>query len=93
MTDCDGILLSDNIPVSACPPDTDFDGVNDNIDIDIDNDGILNCEESLGDKNLDFSGTVNGDIEGLATFTWDGTSSSGSEPSLGLETLQANFRH
>ena len=52
--DCEGILLSDNIPVSACPPDTDFDGVNDNIDIDIDNDGILNCEESLGDKNIRF---------------------------------------
>ena len=50
--------LSDNIPVSACPPDTDFDGVNDNIDIDIDNDGILNCEESLGDKNIDFSGDM-----------------------------------
>jgi hypothetical protein len=80
VTDCDGILLSDNIPVSACPPDTDFDGVNDNIDIDIDNDGILNCEESLGDKNLDFSGTVNGDIEGLANFSWDDTTSSDSSP-------------
>ena len=38
--DCPGLLLSDDIPVSACPPDTDSDGVNDNIDIDIDNDGF-----------------------------------------------------
>ena len=77
--DCEGILLSDNIPVSACPPDTDFDGVNDNIDIDIDNDGILNCEESLGDKNIDFSGDIDGSIgndgENLATVTWELTSS------------------
>ncbi|MDE0966597.1 MAG: IgGFc-binding protein, partial [Flavobacteriaceae bacterium] len=28
--DCPGLLLSDDIPVSACPPDTDSDGVNDN---------------------------------------------------------------
>ena len=82
--DCEGSVLSDNIPVSACPPDTDSDGVNDNIDIDIDNDGILNCEESLGDKNIDFSGEIEGAIgnlgESLATVTWDLTSSTGFIP-------------
>ena len=84
--DCDGILLSDNIPVSACPPDTDSDGVNDNIDIDIDNDGILNCEESLGDKNIDFSGDIDGTIgndgENLATVSWELTSSPNALPDV-----------
>ena len=82
--DCPGLLLSDDIPVSACPPDTDSDGVNDNIDIDIDNDGILNCEVSLGDKNIDFSGEIEGvignDGESLATVTWDLASSTGFIP-------------
>ena len=82
--DCEGILLSDDIPVSACPPDTDLDGVNDNIDIDIDNDGILNCEESLGDKNIDFSGDIDGTIgndgEILATVNWELTSSPNALP-------------
>jgi hypothetical protein len=84
VSDCPGLLLSDDIPVSACPPDTDFDGVNDNIDIDIDNDGILNCEESLGDKNIDFSGDIDGlignDGESLATVTWELGSSTGFIP-------------
>jgi gliding motility-associated-like protein len=84
--DCEGILLSDNIPVSACPPDTDLDGVNDNIDIDIDNDGILNCEESLGDKNIDFSGEIDGTIgndgENLATVSWELTSSPNALPDV-----------
>ena len=84
--DCEGILLSDDIPVSACPPDTDSDGVNDNIDIDIDNDGILNCEESLGDKNIDFSGDIDGTIgnegENLATVSWELTSSPNALPDV-----------
>ncbi|MCH1547203.1 MAG: IgGFc-binding protein, partial [Flavobacteriaceae bacterium] len=84
--DCEGILLSDDIPVSACPPDTDFDGVNDNIDIDIDNDGILNCEESLGNKNIDFSGDINGTIgndgEILATVNWELSSSPNALPDV-----------
>jgi hypothetical protein len=32
--------LSDNIPVSSCPPEDTDDGTNNNIDIDLDNDGI-----------------------------------------------------
>jgi gliding motility-associated-like protein len=35
----------------------DIDSVPDNIDLDFDNDGITNCEESFGDVNLDLTGT------------------------------------
>ena len=35
----------------------DIDSVPDNIDLDFDNDGITNCEESFGDLNLDLTGT------------------------------------
>ncbi|MFK8061258.1 MAG: T9SS type B sorting domain-containing protein [Polaribacter sp.] len=43
------------VPVSICPDDYDKDLIIDNIDDDIDNDGILNCDESLGNANLDIS--------------------------------------
>ena len=43
------------IPVSVCPDDLDNDNIIDNIDIDLDNDGILNCDESKGDTSIDFS--------------------------------------
>ncbi|WP_188362623.1 T9SS type B sorting domain-containing protein [Flavobacterium orientale] len=52
-------LISDKIPVSACPNDMDNDGVNDNIDIDNDNDGISNCVESFGDASLDLTSSSN----------------------------------
>ena len=45
------------IPVSLCPDDYDGDTVIDNLDIDIDNDGILNCDESIGDVTIDISDT------------------------------------
>ncbi|MED5354286.1 MAG: gliding motility protein, partial [Bacteroidota bacterium] len=67
---CPGAILSENIPVSACPNDFDGDGVNDNIDIDNDNDGILNCFESLGDKLIDLTGDTGGSIEGLYNYTF-----------------------
>ena len=41
--------------MSNCPDDFDGDGVNDNIDLDIDNDGIFNEYESSGTYNLDVS--------------------------------------
>jgi hypothetical protein len=44
---------SDEIPVSDCP-NTDNDGINNNIDIDNDNDGITNCTESYGTKQYLF---------------------------------------
>jgi hypothetical protein len=36
-------LPSDRIPVSICPGDDDEDFINNNVDIDLDNDGITNC--------------------------------------------------
>lgn len=48
---------SDLIPVSNCPTDLDGDTVPDNVDLDNDNDGITNCEESFGDLNIDLTGT------------------------------------
>ena len=50
-----GEIFSSVIPVSICPTDFDEDGNSDNIDLDLDNDGILNCEESLGNKDFDLS--------------------------------------
>lgn len=52
---CNTLMESDRIPVSACPADTDSDGVNDNIDLDWDNDGIANCNESFPAAPLDFT--------------------------------------
>ncbi len=43
------------IPVNTCPDDLDGDLVIDNLDIDKDNDGILNCDESLGNVQIDLS--------------------------------------
>lgn len=53
--ECQTELISDEIPVSICAPDTDNDGANDNVDIDMDNDGILNCVESFGDLALNLT--------------------------------------
>jgi gliding motility-associated-like protein len=55
---CSGLVLeSVEVPISICPDDADNDGIIDNIDIDNDNDGILNCAESNGDVILDISNT------------------------------------
>jgi gliding motility-associated-like protein len=59
---CGTELISDEIPVSACPPDSDQDLVNDNIDIDLDNDGVQNCTESFGDLSIDLTNPNNGTI-------------------------------
>ncbi len=48
-------ISSDEIPISSCPINTDSDLTNDNIDLDFDNDGIPNCEESLGDIAIDMT--------------------------------------
>jgi len=50
-----GEIYSSIIPVSICPTDFDEDGISDNIDLDLDNDGILNSIESLGDVSFDIS--------------------------------------
>ena len=55
---CSGSDFSSQIiPVSFCPDDLDNDLIIDNIDVDLDNDGILNCEESLGNVVIDFTDT------------------------------------
>ena len=59
---CDGVTSiaeSQPVVVSNCPSDFDGDGINDNIDLDLDNDGIFNTEESLGDYQLDISDLSN----------------------------------
>ncbi len=53
-----GDIYSNEIPVSACPTDSDNDSVNDNVDADFDNDGINNCAESLGNQPVDLSQTT-----------------------------------
>ncbi|MDB9732857.1 hypothetical protein OAA96_03595, partial [Polaribacter sp.] len=51
--DCTGATFeSAEVPVSLCPDDFDGDTITDNLDVDIDNDGILNCDESLGNATL-----------------------------------------
>lgn len=53
---CSGLTFdSSSVRVSVCPDDFDGDQVIDNLDIDIDNDGVLNCDESLGDVQLDLT--------------------------------------
>ena len=55
--------------------DTDNDGINDNIDIDLDNDGITNCNESLGDQGISLANTTTGTINVGTTYsnTFNGT--------------------
>ena len=60
---------SDNIPVSSCPNDSDNDGVNDNVDLDNDNDGITNCNESFGDQNFNLTNTTAGAIVVGSTYS------------------------
>lgn len=72
--DCSNLSLeSIEVPVSICPDDVDNDGIPDNIDIDNDNDGILNCTESYGNQIIDLSNTNNGVIP-VGAYTFTGTS-------------------
>ncbi|WP_276979061.1 T9SS type B sorting domain-containing protein [Flavobacterium filum] len=68
VTTCNITLISDEIPVSDCAIDTDNDNVFDNIDIDLDNDGITNCTESFGDVPIDLSNAANGNFS-VATYS------------------------
>lgn len=60
--DCnpDEDFISAEIPISICPDDFDGDLIIDNIDVDLDNDGILNCNESFGNVTIDLSDINNG---------------------------------
>tara|TARA_B100001173_G_C16030679_1_gene566687 strand:- start:280 stop:6750 length:6471 start_codon:yes stop_codon:yes gene_type:complete len=72
---CDGVTsvaYSEPAVVSNCPPDFDGDGINDNIDLDLDNDGILNTYESFEDYQLDISDINNPLIIKTATITTAG---------------------
>ncbi|MES2543710.1 MAG: T9SS type B sorting domain-containing protein [Bacteroidota bacterium] len=62
ISSCGTTLVSDEIPVSKCPNNTDGDLANDNVDIDLDNDGISNCAESLGDIGINTSVSTAGTI-------------------------------
>ena len=50
---------SKEVTVSVCPTDFDSDGVADNIDLDVDNDGIFNSTESLGIVSFDLLDIIN----------------------------------
>ena len=53
---CSGLTFdSSSVQVSICPGDFDGDSIIDNVDIDIDNDGVLNCEESQGNVRIDLT--------------------------------------
>jgi len=62
ISECGSMLNSDVIPVSDCTPNNDADFASDNIDLDLDNDGISNCLESLGNLNLDLSNPNTGNV-------------------------------
>ena len=67
---CLSDVFSDKIPVSLCPTNLDNDKANDNIDIDNDNDGILNCTESFGNQNINIS---NLNLGNIATGSYSNT--------------------
>lgn len=67
IADCGTTLISDKIPVSQCPTDLDLDGTVDDIDNDNDNDGLANCNESLGNQNINVSNHSSGIIS-VATY-------------------------
>ena len=95
---CSGATFeSQIIPVSICPDDLDNDLIIDNVDVDLDNDGIINCDESLGNVNLDFS-DINAPILNFqdgsldATFTTssliqNGTSSISGDGTSNITTI------
>ncbi|WP_187269301.1 T9SS type B sorting domain-containing protein [Algibacter pacificus] len=73
--DCSGLAIESlEVPVSICPDDVDNDGIPDNIDIDNDNDGILNCTESYGNQSIDLSNLNKGDIL-VGAYTFNGITS------------------
>ncbi|KGL62897.1 T9SS type B sorting domain-containing protein [Polaribacter sp. Hel1_85] len=60
---CSGSTFeSVEVPVSICPDDYDGDTIIDNIDDDLDNDGISNCNESIGNATLNIADSNNPSI-------------------------------
>lgn len=57
---CSGSMFeSKAVPVSICPDDLDDDLIIDNVDVDLDNDGITNCDESRGNVDIDLTDLTN----------------------------------
>ncbi len=87
ISECNIELISDKIPISSCTTDFDNDGVNDNIDLDIDNDGITNCTESYGNAILDLSapaGIINaGNYSNTFTSSQSGSGLQPAQPFTG----------
>ncbi|WP_397447178.1 T9SS type B sorting domain-containing protein [Polaribacter sp. R77954] len=81
---CTGATFeSIEVPVSICPDDYDGDLIIDNLDVDLDNDGILNCDESLGNAKIDLTNInnpnvlfPNGDIKDIITSTYTANNTS-----------------
>ncbi|SDX27519.1 gliding motility-associated C-terminal domain-containing protein [Lutibacter oricola] len=70
---CSGLTLESlEVPVSICPDDYDTDGIIDNLDIDNDNDGILNCTESYGDVDISLANPLSGSLPSTP-YTFNGT--------------------
>ncbi|MHB0756448.1 T9SS type B sorting domain-containing protein [Polaribacter sp. M15] len=60
---CTGATFeSIEVPVSICPDDYDGDLIIDNLDVDLDNDGILNCDESIGNAAINITDINNPEI-------------------------------
>ncbi len=69
---CSNLTLESlEVPVSICPEDIDNDGIIDNIDIDNDNDGILNCTESLGNQNINLANFNSGSLP-VGNYSFNG---------------------
>jgi gliding motility-associated-like protein len=63
IVNCTGATFeSVEIPVSICPDDFDGDLIIDNLDVDLDNDGILNSVESLGNAAINLADKDNPQI-------------------------------
>ena len=91
VTECGITLISDEIPVSDCPLDTDNDNVNNNVDQDFDNDGIANCTESLGNQEINLSDTSLGTIAvGNYNNTFTGTITTGGPNTAVAQPLVGN---
>ncbi|MBF4472843.1 T9SS type B sorting domain-containing protein, partial [Flavobacterium sp. HJJ] len=86
---CVSDVYSDKIPVSECPINNDNDLANDNIDIDYDNDGILNCTESYGNQNIDISNPLFGTVT-VGTYSNSFTGSFDNTPPEAAIPFQGN---
>ena len=91
---CLSDVFSDKIPVSDCSTDLDNDKAYDNIDLDNDNDGILNCTESYGNQNINISNLNTGTIAIAAysnSFTGNVSTSTTASPTPFLGNTDGSF--